>query len=164
PAPRPKADNRQYTIKRGDTLWDLAQKYYGNPYQWTKIAQANKNLDPKRLQVGKKLIIPFDTGGYTGDWVTNEGRLALLHKKELVLNESQTRDILDVAKIVDKISGFIPRISASKPNLGSSSITNTGDNYNLETLVLEIPDFKGDEKDARRVFDNMAKSLKKLGK
>ena len=100
----------------------------------------------------------------TGDWIGNEGRVALLHKKELVLNESQTRDILDVAKIVDKISGFIPRISASKPNLGSSSITNTGDTYNLETLVLEIPDFKGNEKDARRIFDNMAKSLKKLGK
>lgn len=164
PAPKPVADNRHYTIKRGDTLWDLAQKYYGNPYQWTKIAQANANPDPRRLQIGRKLIIPFDTGGYTGDWVTNEGRLALLHKKELVLNESQTRDILDVAKIVDKISGFIPRISANKPNFGSSSITNTGDNYSLETLVLEIPDFNGDEKDARRIFDNMAKSLKKLGK
>ena len=164
PAPKPVADNRTYTIKKGDTLWDLAQKYYGNPYQWTKIAQANANPDPRKLQIGRKLIIPFDTGGYTGDWVTNEGRLALLHKKELVLNESQTRDILDVAKIVDKISGFIPKISASRPNLGSSSITNTGDNYNLETLVLEIPDFKGDEKDVRRVFDNMAKSLKKLGK
>ena len=100
----------------------------------------------------------------TGDWMGDEGRVALLHKKELVLNESQTRDILNVAKIVDRISGFIPRISASKPNLGSGSITNTGDSYNLETLVLEIPDFKGDEKDARRVFDNMAKSLKKLGK
>lgn len=164
PAPKPKADNRHYTIKRGDTLWDLAQKYYGNPYQWTKIAQANANPDPRKLQIGRKLIIPFDTGGYTGDWMGDEGRVALLHKKELVLNESQTRDILDVAKIVDKISGFIPRISASKPNLGNGSITNTGDSYNLETLVLEIPDFKGDEKDARRVFDNMAKSLKKLGK
>lgn len=164
PAPKPVADNRTYTIKRGDTLWDLAQKYYGNPYQWTKIAQANTNPDPRKLQIGRKLIIPFDTGGYTGDWMGDEGRVALLHKKELVLNESQTRDILNVAKIVDKISGFIPRINASKPNLGSGSITNTGDNYNLETLVLEIPDFKGDEKDARRVFDNMAKSLKKLGK
>ena len=63
PAPKPIADNRHYTIKRGDTLWDLAQKYYGNPYQWTKIAQANANPDPRKLQIGRKLIIPFDTGG-----------------------------------------------------------------------------------------------------
>ena len=128
------------------------------------VSTANESPDPRKLQIGRKMIIPFDTGVYTGDWMGEEGRVALLHKKELVLNESQTRDILNVAKIVDKISGFIPRISASKPNLGSSSITSSGDNYNLETLVLEIPDFKGDEKDARRVFDNMAKSLKKLGK
>src|SRR5699024_4339365 len=128
PAPKPVADNRHYTVKKGDTLWDLAQKYYGNPYQWTKIAQANANPDPRKLQIGRKLIIPFDTGGYTGDWMGDEGRVALLHKKELVLNENQTKDILDVAKIVDKISGFIPKISASRPNLGSSSITNTGDN------------------------------------
>ena len=63
PAPKPVADNRTYTIKKGDTLWDLAQKYYGNPYQWTKIAQANANPDPRKLQIGRKLIIPFDTGG-----------------------------------------------------------------------------------------------------
>ena len=63
PAPKPKRDNRHYTIKRGDTLWDLAQKYYGNPYAWTRIAQANQNPDPRRLQIGRKMIIPFDTGG-----------------------------------------------------------------------------------------------------
>ena len=63
PAPKPVKDNRTYTVKKGDTLWDLAQKYYGNPYQWTKIAQANANPDPRKLQIGRKLIIPFDTGG-----------------------------------------------------------------------------------------------------
>lgn len=100
----------------------------------------------------------------TGDWMGNEGRIALLHKKELVLNENQTKDILDVAKIVDKIAGAIPKIAPRRPNLGSGGATKSGDTYNLDTLVLEIPDFKGDEKDARRVFDSMANSLKKLGK
>lgn len=94
----------------------------------------------------------------------DEGRVALLHKKELVLNENQTRDILDVAKIVDKISGVIPKISAVRPNINASKSASSGDVYNLDTLVLEIPNFKGDEQDARRVFDSMANSLKKLGK
>ena len=31
----------------------------------------------------------FDTGGYTGEWI-NDGRIAVLHEKELVLNESDT--------------------------------------------------------------------------
>ena len=41
----------------------------------------------------------YDTGGYTGEW-GNEGRLALLHQKELVLNAKDTEHILDSVKIL----------------------------------------------------------------
>ena len=30
-----------YMIKKGDTLWDLAQEWYGNPARCTEIYQAN---------------------------------------------------------------------------------------------------------------------------
>ena len=53
----------QHTVVRGDTLWDLAKKYYGNYYQWQKIQKANGNLNPYALPLGRKIIIPFDTGG-----------------------------------------------------------------------------------------------------
>ena len=33
--------------------------------------------------------IPFDTGGYTGQW-GQEGKVAMLHEKELVLNKTDT--------------------------------------------------------------------------
>lgn len=36
----------------------------------------------------------YDTGGYTGDWNTADGKLALLHEKELVLNKNETADFL----------------------------------------------------------------------
>lgn len=36
----------------------------------------------------------YDTGGYTGDWNTTDGKLALLHEKELVLNKNETADFL----------------------------------------------------------------------
>ena len=36
----------------------------------------------------------FDTGGYTGEWNSSEGRLAILHQKELVLNAEDTKNIL----------------------------------------------------------------------
>ena len=29
----------------------------------------------------------FDTGGYTGRWGSKEGRMAMLHQKEIVLNQ-----------------------------------------------------------------------------
>jgi hypothetical protein len=35
----------------------------------------------------------MDTGGYTGAW-GNSGKLAVLHEKELVLNKSDTENIL----------------------------------------------------------------------
>ena len=42
----------------------------------------------------------YDTGGYTGDWAGGDGRLALLHSKELVLNKDDTENILDAVQIL----------------------------------------------------------------
>lgn len=43
PAPAPAAPSNKgnYTVKRGDCLWNIARKYYGNGTQWTKIRDAN---------------------------------------------------------------------------------------------------------------------------
>ena len=45
-------------------------------------------------------IEPFDTGGYTGDWGTSDGRLALLHEKELILNKSDTKNMLSAISVL----------------------------------------------------------------
>ena len=60
---KPSGIKATHTVVRGDTLWDLAKKYYGNYYQWTKIQKANGNLNPYTVPIGRKLLIPFDTGG-----------------------------------------------------------------------------------------------------
>ena len=54
----------------------------------------------------KKMLASFDSGGYTGNWLTksnNNGALAVLHQKELVLNQNDTKNMLDVVKIVRSI-------------------------------------------------------------
>lgn len=52
PAPEP---SRQHTIVYGDTLWGLAQKYYGNGALWTKIFDANaETLDNDAKKWGRK--------------------------------------------------------------------------------------------------------------
>jgi len=38
------ADKGKYTVQYGDTLWWIAQGHYGDPFQWTKIENANFNL------------------------------------------------------------------------------------------------------------------------
>jgi nucleoid-associated protein YgaU len=45
-------------IKWGDTLWDLATRYYGNPWLYKKIAKANKIRNPDLIISGHKLWIP----------------------------------------------------------------------------------------------------------
>lgn len=50
--------SRTYVVKKGDTLWKIADKFYGDGNKWKKIADANKIKDPRKLGVGKKLRIP----------------------------------------------------------------------------------------------------------
>ena len=54
----PKINN--YEVVKGDTLWNIAKKYYGDGSQYTKIAEANKEQikSPNSIQVGQVLIIP----------------------------------------------------------------------------------------------------------
>jgi len=49
-----------YQVKAGDTLWALAWKLYGNPFKWTKIYEANRDLikSPRQLVIGTRIIIP----------------------------------------------------------------------------------------------------------
>ena len=46
-----------YTVVKGDSLWNIAMKYYGNGYQWYKIRDANSGKVGK-LANGRPLIRP----------------------------------------------------------------------------------------------------------
>ena len=56
----------------------------------------------KRITDGLKTlgIQSFDTGGYTGNQGNDEGRLAVVHEKELVLNEKDTDNLLDMINLI----------------------------------------------------------------
>lgn len=51
---------RTHLVQPKETLYGLAQRYYGNKNQWRRIYLANRNrlTDPNNLPVGTKLIIP----------------------------------------------------------------------------------------------------------
>ena len=54
----PPAPARTYTVKSGDTLWDIAVSHYGDGRQYRKIASANNIADPNRIDAGLELTIP----------------------------------------------------------------------------------------------------------
>ncbi len=49
-----------YVVKRGDTLWGIAKRYYGNGRLYTKIFSANRDKikNPNLIYPGQKFIIP----------------------------------------------------------------------------------------------------------
>lgn len=47
-----------YIVRRGDNLWKIARRVYGNPQQWLSIAQTNALSPPYRLMIGQRLKLP----------------------------------------------------------------------------------------------------------
>ncbi|OGE37621.1 hypothetical protein A3B45_02985 [Candidatus Daviesbacteria bacterium RIFCSPLOWO2_01_FULL_39_12] len=47
-----------YTVKEGDTLFSIAEKYYQDGYKYTEIAAANNLANPDNLETGQQLNIP----------------------------------------------------------------------------------------------------------
>lgn len=49
----------QHTVKDGETLQNIAFRYYGDSGKWYIIAEANKILNPfKELEMGNLIRIP----------------------------------------------------------------------------------------------------------
>ncbi len=59
-SPAPKTSAKTYTVVKGDTLWAIAKKFYGNGSQYIKVANANRDKiqNPNRIRVGQVLTIP----------------------------------------------------------------------------------------------------------
>ena len=84
------------------------------------------------------IIQKYDTGGYTGAWGA-DGRLAMLHQKELVLNAKDTENMLNAVNILramtDNLGDSIFNRLASIPN-GYDNILNQIPNS--ETLEQKV--------------------------
>ena len=103
----------------------------------------------------KSQLSGFDTGGYTGDWGDNSGRLALLHTKEIVLNKEDTPNLLNAIKILRTISNNIGTNFLSQ--MTGIKVPTTESNETLEQNVhidATFPDVK-DSKEIQDAFNNL---------
>ena len=131
-------------IEKGDQVTLKTVPYYyrsdgtggkGTKHKGEKLYITNINTSgafPYHLSLGKTLgngdlgwvkksqISGFDTGGITGNWAGDQGKLAILHKKEIVLNKNETKDFLAAIQTLRGIKDFI------SPNfLGKISTNNS---------------------------------------
>lgn len=59
PEPAPAAPAAQtYTVAGGDTLWAIAERFYGDGNQYQRIADANGIANPDLINAGQVLTIP----------------------------------------------------------------------------------------------------------
>jgi LysM repeat protein len=53
--------SRTYTVRSGDTLSSIAQRFYGNPADWPFLYHVNESeiANPNVIYVGEKLKVPY---------------------------------------------------------------------------------------------------------
>lgn len=60
--PRPNHPER-YVVQRGDTLWDIAERFLINPWLWTEIWQINPGLNnPHLIYPGDEISLVYQDG------------------------------------------------------------------------------------------------------
>ena len=59
-SPKASSAKRTYTVKRGDCLWNIAKRFYGNGAKYTRIYDANTNkiANPNLIYPGQIFVIP----------------------------------------------------------------------------------------------------------
>lgn len=97
-----------WTIKKGNKL------YVPELGKWVSDETVGSDYDKKHRKVTY-----FDTGGYTGEW-GNEGRWAMLHEKEIILNKNDTSNLLSAIGIIRDISKAIDLNAYASAGFGTS--------------------------------------------
>ena len=97
--------------------------YYKIDTSTPRDYKVDSYLDPTYFNTN--YITKLDTGGYTGDWSGGEGRMAMLHSKELVLNKVDTENILNAVSAVRDMTGITSSV-------GSAIM------QNIKAMIMEV--------------------------
>ena len=96
---------------------------YINRNSWTR-SWSSSDLSPYYYGA-------FKTGGYTGDWSGEDGRFAMLHQKELVLNADDTKNFLEATNTLRDLTALDNSVKNSIINSISKMMVGLAANNNL---------------------------------
>ena len=109
--------------------------------------------------VDKKQLQGFKSGGYTGKWNDDmEGKLALLHQKELVLNQEDTKNLLNTVTILRTITSSLGGVAFSRlNNIKSNFINDLINKNNLQQDIHIEANFPNvnSKREIEEAFDNL---------
>lgn len=127
------------TIKKGDNLWNLAKKYYGDPFKWTVIKDMNRIPHEGRLRVGTVIYIP----------VKDAKRIVKKVEEEIVEKKTVEQELLE-------------RIAALQEELRSLQEKQKECDDRNKQLTKELEDRDTSIKDLQGMLDNIKAALDKM--
>lgn len=105
------AEYRAYKVHNDASLKNLAWTEAQLQAEIDQYAQDVSKMKPEQKRRILATASQYDTGGYTGSW-GNEGRWALLHEKELVLNKNDTSNLLTTITLLHDLMARLDQASA----------------------------------------------------
>lgn len=105
------AEYRAYKVHNDASLKNLAWTEAQLQAEIDQYAQDVSKMSPEQKRRILATASQYDTGGYTGSW-GNEGRWALLHEKELVLNKNDTSNLLTTITLLHDLMARLDQASA----------------------------------------------------
>ena len=168
-----------YTIKSGDTLWDIATEKLGSGARWQEIYDLNKDVisDPDLIQPGWVLKLPKYAKGTTGvknsqlaiiDELGDEllmhadgsGRLAFLSKGSAVIPHDISENLMTLGQLNPQ-----DILERNRPVISAPHVTNNETVIHIEYGdVLHIDNYSGDKPEnlsklIDKAFDKHMKEL-----
>jgi len=145
-------------FKNGEKAYNKVQDYL-NAHAENGDIYDKYHSKEKRKELKKYRYSKFDTGGYTGDWIGPEGKMAMLHSKELVLNKDDTKNMLSIVGMVRDIAKTI-ELNAMSAGSGLSALSAPGvksANSILDQNVHITAEFPNatDRQEILAAFDNV---------
>ena len=128
------------TIKKGDTLWDLAIKYFKDPFLWKGFRKYNKFTNPHLIYPGEKLMIPVD--------------IARQIEGEIIETMAATK--ADLEKITKKYDKTISEFQSASKDIGNIEKT-------LAKLRKENQALKNQLNQREKQLQEIIKQMKEQG-
>jgi hypothetical protein len=119
-----------HLIERGDTLWRISERYYGQALKWPEIRYDNRIAEPRRLKPGATLLLRSDGVGNSATVLAVTGDVRLV------------KPITQKAKAATSFAGkFITNWSSiGTAAMADGDLINKGDNIAVGSTLVTGPD------------------------